>query len=373
VAAALASGLTAAAMATDSSQFPLFPDGAAGFPAAENRSLSIQFGPLPAADGGTEATPAPEEFQLGFSQPFRGAVPQPALPAAALSAPAAPKKPLLSGPTLYMTLGVIAAVPVVGELVWWKGNERGDFHFVDEGWFGEDTYAGGADKVSHFFFGYMAGTELSKWYQRLGNSPKQSRMLAVGLASLGGALIELGDGMTEVYGYSWGDVAANFAGALAAAGIEAGRVDDLVGMRFGFVPADIPPPCCRAFGFGHDYSEDVYSLDFKIAGAFRRAGKRPGPAAFFLVSLTYGTKGYRFSPPEVRERNIGIDLGLNMPEILLAIGVPKNKWWGEILLTFFKYVRLPYTAFGFQYDLNSGTWHGPSTGDKFDPGLVIYP
>lgn len=272
-----------------------------------------------------------------------------------------------------MTLGVLAAVPVVGELVWWKGNERGDFHFADEGWFGQNTYAGGADKVSHFFFGYMAGRELSKWYRRLGNSPRESRMLAVGLASLGGALIELGDGMTVVYGYSWSDVAANFAGALAAVGIEAGGVDDLIGMRFGFVSADIPPPCCRAFGFGHDYSEDVYSLDFKVAGAFRRAGKRPGAAAFFLVSMTYGSKGYRFSPEEVRERNIGIDLGLNVPEILLAIGVPKNKWWGEALLTFFEYVRLPYTAFGFQYDLNSGSWHGPSTGDKFDPGLVIYP
>ena len=88
--------------------------------------------------------------------------------------------------------------------------------------------------------------------------------------------------------------------------------------------ADIPPPSCRAFGYGHDYSEDLYSMDFKLAAAFRRAGTRPGPARFFLVSVTYGTKGYRFSPEDVRQRNIGIDLGINMPEVLQAIGVRRR-------------------------------------------------
>ena len=268
---------------------------------------------------------------------------------------------------------MLAAVPVLGELAWWRGNEHGDFHFTDEGWFGRDTYAGGADKASHFFFGYMVSRELSKWYRRFGNSPPASRALATAVTALGGALVELGDGYTNVYGYSWTDVASNVAGALVAAGIDAAGIDDVVGFRFGFVSAEIPPPCCRAFGYGHDYSEDVYSADVRIGSALRRAGVRPGVGRFFLVSLTYGTKGYRFSPEDVRERNVGIDLGLNVPEILLAIGVPPSKWWGEALLTIFQYIRLPYTAFGYQFDLNHHRWHGPSTGDRFDPGRVIYP
>jgi hypothetical protein len=288
-------------------------------------------------------------------------------------APKPPHHTLLSGNTLYMTLGVFASIPVTGELVWWKGNERGKFHFTNEEWFQHDTYAGGADKASHFFFGYMFTRELTKWYERFGNAPGESRALAAAVSVLGGALVELGDGFTDIYGYSWQDVAANATGALAAYGIEAAGISDVVGFRFGFVNADIPPPCCRAFGYGHDYSEDVYSADLKLEGVLRRAGARPGPARFFLVSMTYGSKGYRFSPVDVRERNIGVDLGLNMPEILLAVGVPKNKWWGEALLTIFEFFRFPYTAFGWQYDLNHHRWHGPSTGDKFDPGEVIYP
>jgi hypothetical protein len=367
LAAALAASLPARA-----GDFALFPSGTLPDFSGSSRDLGLDLAgcPAPCFDGNGR----PEEFRLDLSVPFRTAFPdlphgEPAGP----TARAAPSRPLLSGRTLWMTVGVFAAIPVVGEIVWWKGNERGSFHFENEGWFGRDTYAGGADKASHIFFGYMASREMSKWYERFGNTPAQSRALAVGVATLGGALIELGDGFTEVYGYSWQDVAANFTGALAAAGIGAARIDDLVGLRFGFVSAEIPPPCCRAFGYGHDYSEDVYSLDLKIAGALRRAGLRPGVARFFLLSFTYGSKGYRFSPEEVRQRNVGIDLGINMPEVLQAIGVRREKWWGEILYTVFDYIRFPYTAFGFQYDLNHHEWHGPSTGDKFDPGRVIYP
>jgi len=367
----------AAALRAHASEFTLFPDGSVASAADFSFSAGSRELGLVGIVGPAEAEPAREGLEPDLSGPFRAAftpLPYAALVDAAEGAAAAPpRKPLLSGKTLWLTLGVFAAIPIVGELVWWKGNEKGSFHFTNEGWFGKGTYAGGADKASHFTFGYIASRELAKWYQRFGDTPWQSRALATGVTALGGALIELGDGFTEVYGYSWQDVAANFTGALVAAGIGAARLDDLIGFRFGFVPADIPPPCCRAFGYGHDYSEDVYSMDFKLAGALRRAGVRPGFARFFLVSFTYGSKGYRFSPEDVRQRNVGIDVGINMPEVLLAIGVRHEKWWGEVLLTFFEYVRIPYTAFGYQYDLNHHEWHGPSTGDQFDPGLVIYP
>jgi Predicted periplasmic lipoprotein (DUF2279) len=367
--------LATAGLRAESAEFLLFAAGISSFQPGEPQPLSLGFGSLGAgvSSAGEGGAPEADQFRLDLSASFRAAFSEPAA-TAQVSPPTAPgKRPLLRGRTLGLTLGVLAAVPVVGELVWWKGNEKGSFHFHDEGWFGRDSYAGGADKASHFFFGYMAGRELSMWYEKFGNAPKQSRALAVGLTTLGGALIELGDGLTEVYGYSWTDVTCNFAGALAAVGIEAAGVDDLVGLRFGVVSAEIPPPPNRAYGWGHDYSEDIYSIDFKLAGALRRMRLRPGAARFFLVSLTYGSKGYRFSPVDVRERNIGVDVGLSVPEILLAIGVPKTTWWGQVLLTLFEYFRLPYTAFGFQYDLNHGRWQGPSTGDRFDPGKVIYP
>jgi hypothetical protein len=93
---------------------------------------------------------------------------------------------------------------------------------------------------------------------------------------------------------------------------------------------------------------------------------------FFLLSVTYGTKGYRFSPPENRERNLGLEIGLNLEEILHRIGVPEHKWWGKALFVVATHIRFPYTGYGIRYDFDHGRWRGPDFGDKFDPGSVIY-
>ncbi|MGZ5429521.1 MAG: hypothetical protein ACXWFS_10970 [Thermoanaerobaculia bacterium] len=52
--------------------------------------------------------------------------------------------------------------------------------------------------------------------------------------------------------------------------------------------------------------------------------------------------------------------------------MPEQKWWGKFLLLVGTYFRFPYTSFGWHYDLNHGTWSGPDTGDRFDPGSIIY-
>ncbi len=49
--------------------------------------------------------------------------------------------------------------------------------------------------------------------------------------------------------------------------------------------------------------------------------------------------------------------------------MPKDKWWGVLLYTFFDIVRIPYTAVGYRYDVNNEKWYGPDTGNSFpNPG-----
>jgi hypothetical protein len=52
--------------------------------------------------------------------------------------------------------------------------------------------------------------------------------------------------------------------------------------------------------------------------------------------------------------------------------VRESTWWGLPLLKFFTYYRLELTAWGWRYDLNHGRWSGFGTGNRFDPGKVIY-
>ncbi len=273
--------------------------------------------------------------------------------------------------TALVSAGFLISIPLLGRLLWWGSEPRVPFNRADEGWFGQDTYSGGADKTSHFVLSYLAYKGLSAAYRAVGNREDSARWLALAGVSIGGLVIEMGDGFTR-FGFSWEDVAMNVLGASAGAAISAARLDDTLGFRYGQVPKSIPPPCCRASGYGGDYSREITTFDLKLLGFLPRVGIKPGLGRFFLLSLTYGSKGYRYSPVEVRERNIGIEVGLSLPELLRAAGVKDNSWWGKPILVFFTYFRIPFTAFGWRYDLNSGRWHGPDSGEKFDPGRVIY-
>jgi len=135
----------------------------------------------------------------------------------------------------------------------------------------------------------------------------------------------------------------------------------MIGFSAGLVPAP-RHPCCPYGGFGKDYSREIYSADFRIAGLGRRAGFNPGPARFLLLSTTYSSRGYPYAAPEQRQRQIGAFVGINFVEILRAAGMPRDPWWGKAVYFLFEVIRIPYTQIGVQYDLNHKQWSGPTIG-----------
>lgn len=279
-----------------------------------------------------------------------------------------PPPKLWDGKTLRLTTAVVLAVPVVGLATWWRNSVHRSWHWANERWFQEDTYAGGADKASHMLFGYIGAEAARAAYKSIGKSDEQARLLSTGLVTLCGLVVEVGDGFTG-YGFSWEDAVSDLAGAVISNGIAKYGLTDTLGMRIGLVKALTPDPCCtQKGGAGDDYSQEIYTFDVKMAGLLPRMKVPAGPARFLLVSFAYNTKGYRYSLPEYRQRNVGVELALNMPEILRSVGVKDTSWWGGPLLSVLRYFRIPYTAFGWYYDLNHSAWHGPEWGNEFEPG-----
>jgi hypothetical protein len=76
-------------------------------------------------------------------------------------------------------------------------------------------------------------------------------------------------------------------------------------------------------------------------------------------------KGYATEVPSLFERQVGVEIGLNIEEILNSLGVRRNTWWGYALHVVLDNVRVPFTSVGFQYDLNSGQWFGPGNGNSY--------
>lgn len=305
---------------------------------------------------------APRALDLDLFRPFGGdwSALETEIRGVGTLVPRAPRKTA----TILVTLGVLGG-SIASSLE--TGHAPESFHWANERWFQEDTYAGGGDKASHFVFYNGLSRELAVQYGIWGYGKNQATLLAFATAAAAGLIVEVGDGLT-VFGFSWEDFVMDTLGAGTAAVVTRLGLDDTVGFRFGKMPTEAPPECCRTSGIGKDYSTEVYTADLKISGFARRLNVRPGVARFLLVSMSYGSKGYRYSTPEFRERQIGLEVGVNFPEILAAASVPEDRWWGRALYFFFNFFRIPYTQIGMRYDLNHHKWHGPDAGNSYDPG-----
>jgi hypothetical protein len=116
-----------------------------------------------------------------------------------------PRIALISG----VTLGGFLYGHVVLSNLWWKG-EKSDFHFDwDHDW----RYSLGADKLGHAYFPYLTTNIYSQAFVWSGIDTTTSLWLASSLALTYQTYIEIRDGFSKEWGFSWGDCAANVLGA----------------------------------------------------------------------------------------------------------------------------------------------------------------
>lgn len=248
---------------------------------------------------------------------------------------------------------------------WSNETLNGKFQFANEHWFGQTTYAGGADKASHVLGGYIAGRVLDWGLQWSGSPPAKSQLLSATMIAVTGTLIEVGDAY-HGFGFSWQDALLTAAGGVAGSVLAATKLDDTITMRFGMVGIDRPDDASLAPYEPNHYSGEVYTLDVRMAGLLPRLGKPPGFARFLLASMTYGSKGYQWVDERYRQRRIGFEIGLDTYEVGLALGLTPDTWYGAPILGFLRYFRLPFTGIGFQYELNSRRWMGPNSFYSYD-------
>ena len=251
----------------------------------------------------------------------------------------------------WLLTSLVAAGAVTGAAInSFTETPHQSYHITNEGWFGRHTTYGGADKGAHFVDYYIVSKELAKLFVVLGHTPERARWLGAGVSALTGLMNEIGDGTTR-HGFSPEDLTMDVGGALTAALINWAAAEDLVGFRRGIANFD---DCCN-------YSNEIYTADFRLAGAANRLGLNIGPLKYLLLSVTYGTRGY--PSDSGTERRVGFEVGLDFKQMLDDLNVRRNTWWGYGLHLVADNVRFPYTAVGFRYDINRGRWHGPNAGN----------
>jgi hypothetical protein len=323
----------------------------------------------PASDlslSGPEERSSPcSEFTLFLSDERPEGCPRTAADGATL-APEAASLTQLEKPWPYRVLPWAAppALAVAGLVTSLTDSNLRSWRWGHEGWFGANTYAGGADKAAHFVNYTILSKEMAYMYQKLGYSESASIWLGFGTSLLEALSNEFGDGFNR-YGFSLGDATMDTFGSGASALILATGTEDLFNFRNGFLLPKSSVTCCSVPGKGHDYSYSIYTFDLKLAGVSRRLGWNIGPLRYLLFSVTYGSKFYPSGLPSLRERQVGFEIGLNFEEILNSLGARRDTWWGYGLHVVFDNIRFPFTSVGFQYDLNHGRWYGPGNGNQY--------
>ncbi|HKK13690.1 MAG TPA: DUF2279 domain-containing protein [Gammaproteobacteria bacterium] len=237
--------------------------------------------------------------------------------------------------------GGAAAVGLYGATTWWKAGVEGRFRTADEGWFAQDTYAGGADKLGHLYSAYIGTRLLTRGYQWAGNDRRRSLGLAAA-TTLGTLMaVELMDGFSREYRFSIQDAAMNASGVAMGLLLERyPRLDEKVGFRLRYRPSG---------GAGFDpvdnYSGQTYLLVVKAAGF--PALRRNRVLRYLELAVGYGSRGYESTDPAGHSRHLYYGVSLNLSQVLndtVFRGRRRGTAIQRVTDTALKFVQVPGTA-----------------------------
>jgi hypothetical protein len=203
--------------------------------------------------------------------------------------------------------GIYAAFATWMYFAWYHDQPRlSGFKVGGDGYFGEDTYAGGADKLGHAWINMVAtrgGAELLRW----GGWPRaQAAWISAGLAWSLFLFVEIKDGY--YYQLSPGDLYANTLGAaLGVAQTQWPALDRLVDFRVAYWPSAeyrsiwngtfTGDPQLNSLNVAEDYSGETYFLALHLAAVPRPAATpRWLGRALDYVDVGVGFQATRYKP-----------------------------------------------------------------------------
>lgn len=248
-------------------------------------------------------------------------------------------------------VGVPAALLGIGVINWWRLKSTKftpeNFNYWDRGWLGPDTYAGGHDKLGHFYSNYVCQYLVTAMYEGIGFSRNRA-ILASGLVTfVSFNLVELVDGFTP-FGWEYGDTVFNIAGQLYAMGAQYYGWDQYLHLKASWVPSrSYFRENVKQYQFLEDYNGQRFFLLARPAAFWRAA---PVPLRYVEAGLYYESRGYR---PKVkaalRQRDVGVAATLDISSILTDLW-PESSW-ALGFARFFEFAE-PSLVVGVGFDVN---------------------
>lgn len=191
--------------------------------------------------------------------------------------------------------------------LWYKDYPRSSFHSFDDNqeWLQ-------MDKVGHVTASYYVGrvgTQLYKW-----SGVKRKKAIWYGgmLGSVYQSTIEVLDGYSSQWGFSWGDFAANTAGSLLCIGQELAWDEQRIVLKFSFMQSEYSKFRPNLLGKNlqenilKDYNGQTYWLSVNPASFMSDDTRFP---KWLNIAVGYGANGMtggNFNPPYIDEEGFQI-------------------------------------------------------------------
>lgn len=210
-----------------------------------------------------------------------------------------------------------------GSAHWWNNTMSSNFRTVNEGWFGQNTYTGGADKMGHMYSTYVGTRLLTDAFEWAGHDRDSASWLAAVTAWGSMLAVEIGDGFSTHYRFSKEDLIMNTLGTGLGLLMEKNpELDAILDYRLMYWPSS-DARRAHQIDLVDDHSGQTYLLAIKASGI--PALRKIEPLRYFELALGYGTRGYEPNMGEERSRHVYYGISLNVAEILGATAFRNSK------------------------------------------------
>ncbi len=176
-----------------------------------------------------------------------------------------------------------------------------------EGWFAEDTHAGGADKTGHLYMSYLLSELLMMDFKRHGVRHPERKAALSALAAM--TVLEIGDATSSKYGFSSEDFIADAVGVAASWWLASNPVwDDRIDLRMEYWPTS-------GYNLKNDAASDYSGMKHLVAlkadgfNTFKNT-----PFKWLELQAGYYTRGFRtFDKQSSPSRHAYLGLGISLP------------------------------------------------------------
>ncbi len=192
---------------------------------------------------------------------------------------------------VLVSTGVAYTAGMVALSQAWYKNQSGDGGF---NFFNDNAQWNYIDKFGHMYSAYQISRTGSEMFQWTNMSHRKSAIWGSVLSQALLIPIEIMDGFSEDYGFSWGDILANMTGAGLFLSQELIWQKQFVKMKFSFHTTPYAPLRPEVLGNGipeeilKDYNGQTYWFSFDIYNILPKDNKFP---KWINIALGYGADG----------------------------------------------------------------------------------